>query len=432
MIISIFEDEMWANMVPLTLTRPVYALRCGVSLIYEKILSQFPHENVVFFLRGELIKIFLESFPERNRILGFNDLEALRKDDVLLVNGRWIFRPELLETGEEVIHKKNGVVVYAYAKAKTLEKIVPKCKNLDHLIEILLGELPTEETDDAKLIEYPWDLIEMNTHEISYEFNYLTMREYYTGMAQKMNGVYVVGDEAKIKIGKNVRIYPNVVLETTDGPIVIEEHVIIKPNTYVVGPCYIGPNSWLVGGTISQNSIGPVCRVGGEVDNTIIHGYSNKYHLGFLGNSYVGEWVNIGAQVTTTNLRNDYDYVKVFVGGKLVNSGRQKVGAFIGDHTKIGSGTIFNPGTIIGVMCNIVSSGRPCPKYIPSFTWFINGKIWDNFGVEEMIKAAKRMMARRTVTMTINQESYYEWLYEVTAEERMVFKEKIFGQSSIH
>ena len=124
-----------------------------------------------------------------------------------------------------------------------------------------------------------------------------------------------------------------------------------------------------------------MCRVGGEVEESIIHGYSNKYHDGFLGHAYVGEWVNLGALTTNSDLKNDYSSVSVVLDGKTpVSTGSTKVGALIGDHTKTSIGTLLNTGAYVGAMALIATNGKLLPKFIPSFAWFLEGAVTKGFG----------------------------------------------------
>ncbi|MEM3898015.1 MAG: hypothetical protein QXO04_05350, partial [Nitrososphaerota archaeon] len=212
---------------------------------------------------------------------------------------------------------------------------------------------------------------------------------------------------------------------STQGPIIVDDDAVIFPHSYIAGPCYIGRGSWIVGGRISSSSIGPMCRVGGEVEETIFQGFSNKYHAGFVGHSYVGEWVNLGALTTTSDLKNDYSVVRAPAAGKLVDTGMIKVGAFIGDHTKTSIGSLLSTGSVIGVMCNLVTSGEPYPKYIPSFTWYIRGRVWDWITIDQMMKAAERMMTRRGAVMSEAEKRLYRDLYDETREERGRFAESL-------
>jgi hypothetical protein len=162
-----------------------------------------------------------------------------------------------------------------------------------------------------------------------------------------------------------------------------------------------------------------MCRVGGEVEESIIHGHSNKYHDGFLGHAYVGEWVNLGALTTNSDLKNDYSSVSVLMNGKTVSTGSTKVGSFIADHVKTSIGTLLNTGTIVGTMAILVATGSPLPKYIPPFAWFLNGVVGKGFGLTPLIETARIAMSRRKVDMTEADEKLLRHVYELTAEDRL-------------
>ena len=165
-------------------------------------------------------------------------------------------------------------------------------------------------------------------------------------------------------------------------------------------------------------TIGPNCRIGGEVEASIVHGYSNKYHEGFLGHAYVGEWVNLGAITSNSDLRNDYGEVFVPLGGDPVATGQAKVGCFIGDHTRTGLGSMLNTGTAIGVMCNVLPAGPLLPKHVPSFAAVLYGRVAPGFPLEQMFATARIVMGRRGKEFTEVEEHLYLDLYEQTRLER--------------
>ena len=417
MKIAVFEDQFVSNLNPLTLTRPSFALRCGPSLLYEKVLKAFPNEDLYLFMREELCEVFTAKTQHKEKVKAVNDLKALEGDDVLFLNGRWIVDRSLISEGEEVVATHGDAVVYAYLKKTTVKKALENSDSIEKLLSWARKEVGEKQVDAAGLINYPWDLVNQNPEEIKKEF-----REFKRlgGVSPKeFRGLEIVGSEEDVFIAKGAKIYPNVVFDTSGGPVIVDEGAIVFPFSVVFGPSYIGKDSWVVGGKIREGTtIGPVCRVGGEVEESIIHGYSNKYHDGFLGHSYVGEWVNIGALTTTSDLKNDYSNVEVYVNGKLVDTGSIKVGSFIGDHTKTGIGTLLTTGTSIGVMCNLLSSGEPLPKYIPSFIWYVRGKMSKGLGLKPMLETAKIVMSRRKVQMTEAEEKLFRRLYEETKEER--------------
>jgi UDP-N-acetylglucosamine diphosphorylase/glucosamine-1-phosphate N-acetyltransferase len=196
--------------------------------------------------------------------------------------------------------------------------------------------------------------------------------------------------------------------------------VEIQPFTRIEGPCYIGKRSILLGTKCrAGNSIGPMCRVGGEIEDSIIQGYSNKYHDGFLGHAYVGEWVNLGAMTTNSDLKNDYSNVTVVLDGKSpISTGSTKVGALIGDHAKTAIGTMFNTGAYVGGMTLIAAGSKLLPKFIPSFAWYLDSGLSTGYGKKKLYEAAKIAMSRRKCTWTPADEVLWDAIHEITAAGR--------------
>ena len=162
-----------------------------------------------------------------------------------------------------------------------------------------------------------------------------------------------------------------------------------------------------------------MCRIGGEVEESIIQGYSNKYHDGFLGHAYVGQWVNLGALTTNSDLKNDYSDVKITLDGHTqLPTGSTKVGALIGDHTKTSIGTLLNTGTYVGAMTLLVTSGKLLPKFIPSFAWYLNDTISQGTGKAPLYATARMAMERRKCSWTEADAAMWDTVYEITAEER--------------
>ena len=215
-------------------------------------------------------------------------------------------------------------------------------------------------------------------------------------------------------------IHPLVVIDAEHGPVYLDEGVEVHPFTRIEGPCYIGPKSILLGAKCREgNSIGPMCRIGGEVEESIIHGYSNKYHDGFLGHAYVGEWVNLGALTTNSDLKNDYGAVEVILDGRRpISTGSTKVGSLVGDHTKTSIGTLLNTGSYVGSMALIMATGKPLAKYIPDFAWLLDGAVTTGFGKAKLYGTAKVAMGRRKKEWTPADEAMWDAVYELTAPQR--------------
>jgi UDP-N-acetylglucosamine diphosphorylase/glucosamine-1-phosphate N-acetyltransferase len=191
-------------------------------------------------------------------------------------------------------------------------------------------------------------------------------------------------------------------LNTTTGPIIIGPGAEVQEGANLRGPFMLGVESTVKMGAkiYGPTIIGPHCKVGGEVSNSVFLGYANKGHDGFVGNSVIGHWCNLGADTNTSNLKNTYGEVMVYDGelGGLAPSGLQFCGLIMGDHSKCGINTMFNTGTVVGVGCNIYDSGFP-PKHIPSFSWGSAGGGWVEHDLEKMLNTARAVMRRRGVEL---------------------------------
>ncbi|RME20903.1 MAG: hypothetical protein D6800_12690, partial [Candidatus Zixiibacteriota bacterium] len=249
----------------------------------------------------------------------------------------------------------------------------------------------------ATLYQYPWELVADIESEITDDAAFLKP-ENTAATAVIYEGAALLGRE-QVFLGDMVEVEPTAVLDARHGPVVIGANAKVGAHTLVVGPCYVGPNTRLVGGKIAGSSIGHTCRVGGEVEESVFHAYVNKYHAGFIGHSYVCPWVNFGAMTTNSDLKNNYSNIRVSVGGSPVDTGAIKVGSFIGDHTKFGIGTLLNTGISIGVSCNLFGGVLISDNDVKSFSWRYTGH-YSRHEVEKALETARRTAVRRDVTLS--------------------------------
>ena len=209
-----------------------------------------------------------------------------------------------------------------------------------------------------------------------------------------------IGDEPVMLLGESAQcptIEPNVVLDSSNGPIIVDRGAMVHAFTRLTGPCYIGPKATVMGGDIGSCAIGPVCKVRGEMSNTIMVGYANKGHDGFIGHSYIGRWVNIGASTVTSNLKNTYGAVSLWTPEGMRNTGMQFLGTLFGDHVKTGIGLRLTTGSVLGAGANVYD--RMPPKVVPPFSWG-DGPPYSVYRIDKFIEAAERMMARRHMSLT--------------------------------
>lgn len=413
--LCIFEDILVPQFHPLVYFRPVYNLRCGMLSLKEKIIRSYPRARVSIHCRPALV----DYMKLRNPAFLVNEIPA---GECLFVNGRVLADEHLAKkipiTGKsDVVYVHGTQVVAARLSGGNMRRIK---RNLASLFSISdFDGIPTEETD-VELVSWPWDLVHRNGVQLIRDFETHQRRTKGKAAAKRKSypGVHLLGRD-QIIIEEGAAIKPGVVLDAENGPVFIAKHALVYPNATIMGPVMIGEHSAVkVAAQIYHNTtIGPVCKVGGEVEESIIHGYSNKQHAGFLGHSYLGAWVNLGAGTNNSDLKNNYGTVKVTLGSEQVDTGLQFVGLTMGDHSKTAINSMFNTGTVVGVCCNIFGFGFP-PKYVPSFSWGAAGETFTTFAIDRAIDVARRVMARRSIELTASEGKLFRKIFDLTMEER--------------
>lgn len=400
------------NFYPLALSRPIWELRCGITSLGEKIVDRTRPADVACFMPPYLAGLRQKPWP-------VNDARSLAGADLLVVDAR-VKADGLTKLGNgpsRIVLDANGEVLAARIAEVDLTRL--KADSIEVFLDSVKRSLPVAPDVALPTWNYPWELILANPAQLTNDFH-AAGRSGMDDSALIEQPLAIRGSRKDVFLGRGVKIHPMVVLDAERGPIYIDDEVEIHPFTRIEGPCYIGPKSILLGAKCREgNSIGPMCRIGGEVEESIIQGYSNKYHDGFLGHAYVGEWVNLGALTTNSDLKNDYSDVKMTLDGRTqISTGSTKIGALIGDHTKTSIGTLLNTGTCVGAMTLLVTSGKLLPKFIPSFTWHLNDAIIHGTGKESLFATARTAMARRKCVWTEADESLWNAVYEMTATER--------------
>jgi UDP-N-acetylglucosamine diphosphorylase/glucosamine-1-phosphate N-acetyltransferase len=345
-------------------------------------------------------------------------------DDLLFLNGAALFFKGELERflrqlGDHPVLESGGRLVAARVRGDEARKL------LSALSAALEGGAspvwprglkPRPVTEAVRFMSRPWDLVGANEATLIDDFA-LTRPGKEAQLPTVSAGAHLV-KKTRILSRSGARLMTGAVLDASTGPIILGEGVRILHNAVVLGPAYIGPNSVIkVGAKIyGGTSIGPVCKVGGEVEGSILHGYANKQHEGFLGHSYLGEWTNIGAGSDTSDLKNNYGTVRVTTPEGDIDTGQRFVGLCLGDHSKCGIGTMFNTGTIVGVMSNVYGAGYT-PKHIPSFSW--GGPLGlEEYDLEKALQVAAVVTARRNRVFEPIDEALYRRVFAMTAAHR--------------
>lgn len=412
--LCLFENNKFKKLLPLVYYRPVFELKCGIFSLLEKVKKYYPEAQIHLQCREYLTPVLKQSF----KAASYNDISALKAGG-LFINGKVLVDEEFVKNvpleGKEEVGVCKEEVVYLRLSEKGIKKFESKWSYPlnEEVIEEIKKNLPVKEIA-VNLINYLWDTIKYNNEEIKKDFNLVEPKET-SGFVDPR--VVVYGERKNLVVGEGTRVEAGTVINVEGGPVVIGKNVLVRPPSVIDGPCFIGDKTIIDGAKLREgNSIGPVCRIAGELEESIIQGYSNKHHDGFLGHAYLGKWVNLGAMTTNSDLKNNYGEIKVYVEGELVNSGEIKLGCFIADHTKTGIGTLINTGSCFGVGSNLFGGGV-MPKFVSSFLWG-DGRNFVEHDLEKMIANARKIMARRKVELSEEEANLIREIFKLTEAER--------------
>ncbi|MBO0951894.1 putative sugar nucleotidyl transferase [Fibrella forsythiae] len=383
------EPTIRTALLPFTFTRPVADIRMGIWTITEK------WENWLKNPVSHLTESYLQ--PKFPHVAGTDNLYingAVCPTDALVAAIRTLTDGQaLLTTDQTLIAVRTS---YNLDKAPNATGFFP---------------VPTPETP-VILRQLP-DIFALNGDQIRADFARITAGRTSAPMTDPHTAVYGA-ENLFIEEGATIRAS---VLNAEGGPIYIGKNATISEGTTMIGPFALCDNStvnW--GGKMRSNTtIGPFCKVGGEVGNSVFFGYSNKAHDGFLGNSVIGEWCNLGANVNNSNLKNDYTNVKLhsYATDQLEDTGRLFCGLMMGDFTKSGISTLFNTGTVVGVNVNVFGAGFQ-PKHIPSFSWGGAAEGFSDYRLDKAMYVARETVGRRGLPFGLAEEALLTAVYEAT------------------
>lgn len=422
----LFEDEWAPRFEPIVFTRSVAGLRLGAWTHRERWERLFPDRKVVLVCRGALAASEREVEP-------WNAVNDVPAGDALFVAAALGRAPSTvttaireLEAGSALVAEDRLVAARVVGdSAARLGAVLREAAGADFgsprapETARVLGDFGLR----ARGVEVSWprtlvDLVRTNEDALREDIAWYA-RLVPSAVAASFPGAHLVHPE-RIHLGEGVRVDRGVVLDASDGPILLGPGSHVMANSVVTGPVAVGRDGRLKPLTrLSTTSLGPVCRVGGEVDGCIVLGWSNKQHDGFLGHSYLGAWVNLGAATDTSDLKNDYGSVRVTLRGETIDTGDVHVGSLIGDHTKTAIHTRLNTGTVVGVSCNVLGPDFP-PKAIPSFCWG-GGGAWSEYRVEKAVGVARLVVQRRGVTLRPTEETLLRSVHAASAHERADF-----------
>lgn len=401
-----FDSEDKSNFDPINLNKPTFDLTLGTKTILQNLTAQLCLNEYKLSVDPYLA----ETVRLKHRC-EVNPNQA--EDETILVNGRLLIDEKIKRTLEKkgrfasyvnqilVLAKLSKEDADTYLSVKSKSQVFNLLKKLDRL-----------ELSESYLIRYPWQLIELNPVAIT------DQARYFPRGPRNSTENEVIGPRENLQVADEAIIEPHVTFDVRKGPVCIDHGAEIQSFSRIEGPTFIGKNSQIKTGLIrSGTSIGDDCRIGGEVDSTIISSYSNKSHDGYIGHSYVGEWVNIGAGTSNSDMKNTYGSIKMNLNGTRVDSNRIKIGCFIADYAKTSIGCYIYTGKKIGVAAQ--THGYICED-VPSFTIYSKTLKGRNFEIqlESAIETQKRMMLRRGVKQTSYDIRLLKAIFEATQDER--------------
>lgn len=384
----LFDGAVRNQLLPFTFTRPVADIRVGILTIREK------WEKFLNTTTSTVTEDYLsEKWP------------MVEMEENIMINAAFLPTAELIEQirnlqpGEAVFHEEDVVAFHAYEEQ---DVEFAKCTAI-------------EMEGKAMVVEHTWDIFRLNGEAIAADFDLLTQDR----KSQKLSSTnkMIAPENVFLEEGAKVEC---AILNASEGPIYIGADAEIMEGSIVRGPFALGEHATLKMGAkiYGGTTVGPHSKVGGEVSNSVIFGYSNKGHDGFLGNSVLGEWCNLGADTNTSNLKNNYAEVRLwdYASEKFAPTGLQFCGLMMGDHSKCGINTMFNTGTVVGVSANIFGAGFP-RNFIPSFSWGGSGGT-TTYKTVKAFEVAEKVMARRSIEFSEQDKAILDQVFDDTKKYR--------------
>lgn len=416
MTVYLFEDTSRTSLTPLTHLHPDFDLRCGIFTARERAGVLFQSASIALLVRDHLAN----TMSQRTglRVNGRSSLPAMYLNGSALLNNDVV---GVIQTRREsnVILRSKDATIAVIANDERFEDEVRS--HIERWTE-LSG--PVDEID-CPVIRYPWDVISQTRQMLINDADSFSLGEI-SPNARVSRSASLVSPE-RISIMARAEIGEGVVLDASDGPVIVDEGASIMHHAVIVGPAYIGKQSRVkIGAKVYPGTtIGPICKVGGEVEESVFHSFANKQHDGFVGHSYFAPWTNLGADTNTSDLKNNYSEIRTSIDGTEFRTGRQFLGTIMADHSKCGINTMFNTGTIVGVGCNIFGGGFP-PKDIPSFSWGGPDGLQE-YDFERFSETAEAVYQRRGVQLTLEERSLLAHVYQDTSRIRKGLIEEFGG-----
>lgn len=394
----VFFDDARGMLAPQTDLRASFEVRTGALSTAQRLSSVIGLEPIAAYAPAGVAELIANRWSTPVNAMP----DAPPDGPILVINGRCTLPLDILadiEPGQAAVEEDSGDLICARLTAS-------------EVIRLMAGEDPSRERitiRDRVLASRPWDVIASRDRAIAIDLGILL-----AGPARDPTEVAIVIGEQPVRVDPSVRLAPGVVLDATVGPIVIEHHAVVRPGAVIIGPAVIGPSSTITEQAVIRAGtvIGPVCKVGGEVAGTIFQGYANKAHAGYLGDSWVGEWVNIGAGTTGSNLLNTYSEISAVAapGASRERTGLSFLGCVLGDHVKTAISTRIMTGAVVetGAMW---AATAPIADCVRRFSWMTDAGL-KRFRLPRFFETMDAMMARREQKASIAYRARLQDLHE--------------------
>ena len=390
MNLYVFEDQRFSDFFPISSTRAVFDIRFGQSTFLERIIKIFPEHSVSLIVRDE----FKELVSELHTNIAVNPDNI---EEGLWISSSVVWTRESVEllSDKDTAFMKDDKLVAANLSSSDAARWISNGGPLK-------SELESVKFKNIEVYQcnYLWDIIKFINQSINDDANELKP-------VDKLDYPHTnLINPDKIFIN-NAKVMPGALINAEKGPVIIDNNAVIYGQTYIEGPAFIGTDTVIKPLTkIVGSVIGKKCKIGGEIESSVIQGYSNKVHDGHLGDSFLGEWVNLGAGTSNSNLKNNYSSVKISLNENLIDTNSLHIGCFIGDHVKTAIGTLINTGTIIGAASMISTYGFP-PVNLPPFSWYFNRKK-ERMDFDKFVSTAQKSKSRRNKNFTSAEKRLYK------------------------
>jgi UDP-N-acetylglucosamine diphosphorylase/glucosamine-1-phosphate N-acetyltransferase len=403
MHLVIYESQRWRTLAPLTFARPTFSLLCGATTLLERQVRCLGPNRLTLWVREPLCEMtrrhiapaIAENLPQLGTV---TVNQALDGEPVVLLDGATVYKPA------DSDHVPPPVSAPGLTAADALTDSA----------KWRAASSGSAAGGGVQIAQYLWDLLAFNEQAIRADAAVASSGTVHA-TADLPDWAHAL-NPAQILAGKDVVFSPGCVVDASKGPVILAAGAVIGANAVVQGPCYIGAGSEIspLACIRPGTSIGPRCKIGGEVARAIVLGNSNKAHEGFLGDSYLGEWVNLGAGTTTSNLKNTYGPITLPLGTTEINTGRQFLGSLIGDHSKTAIGTRLMCGSYVG-QCAMIATAQHAPRMTASFS-FLTDRGCERYRMEKAIEVARAVYARRQRAWTDGDALLIEYASRAAAE----------------